>query len=244
MKKRLLNSRMLSLIMCIMFLVVSMACFSGCGEKKQVQVFTYEENEDGSLTITGLTEKGRTDSRLSIPSEIDGKTVSAIGREAFRDNVYVTEIVMPDGLVRIAENAFFSCTKLSDITFSKDLKEVGTNAIRNTAWEKTQLQNNKEIIIGDILVEVGEIGNSYSIPEDVKRIASGVFYCNETLTEVYLPENLEYIGSYAFAECKNLQNIHIPESVEVIGFEAFLNIPEIQYAGNADGSPWGAGAVK
>lgn len=232
------------LIICTMFLIASTACLGGCGAKKQVQVFTYEENEDGSLTITGLTEKGKTDSRLSIPSEIDGKAVSAIGREAFRDNVYVTEIVMSDGLMRIAENAFFSCTKLSDITFSKDLKEVGTNAVRNTAWEKAQLQDNKEIIIGDILVEVGEIGDSYSVPDGVKRIASGVFYCNETLTEVYLPENLEYIGSYAFAECKNLENIHIPESVEVIGFDAFLNIPVIQYSGNADGSPWGAGAVQ
>lgn len=224
-------------------LLMVSAGVAGCGKKGQIQVFTYEENADGSLSITGLTEKGSRDSSLKVPAQIEGKKVSEIAREAFRDNTYVTELMISDGVTRIAENAFLNCTNLSEITFPADLAQTGTNIVKNTEWEKKQLEEHSEIIIGSIFIEAGDVGSSYEVPDGVKYIASGAFYYNETVKEVVLPDSLETIGSYAFAGCKNLTSLKIPDKVSSIGYDAFLNVEQVWYNGNAEGSPWGAGTV-
>ena len=45
-------------------------------------VFKYEENEDGTITITDYNGE---EESVVIPSEIDGKSVSEIGELAFDD---------------------------------------------------------------------------------------------------------------------------------------------------------------
>ncbi|MDO5403010.1 MAG: leucine-rich repeat domain-containing protein [Eubacteriales bacterium] len=243
MKKKLITKYKISAAIIMGAFLAAVMFFSSCGKKTQIQVFTYEENADGTLSITGLTQKGSTDSRLDIPSEIDGRKVCGISREAFRDNTCVTEIIISDGITRIAENAFLNCTNLSKISFPDGLLEIGTNVVKNTEWEKEQLLEHSEIIVGNILVEAGDIGSSYKVPDGVKHIASGAFYCNEAVKEVTFPDGLESIGSYAFAGCKNITDLTVPDSVLKVGYDAFLDIGHVSYQGKAGGSPWGAGAV-
>lgn len=48
--------------------------------KISVSDFEYSINDDGTATITGYNGS---DTELTIPSEIDGKTVTGIGEDAF-----------------------------------------------------------------------------------------------------------------------------------------------------------------
>ena len=173
--------------------------FAGCRKQKIIPVFTYEKQEDGSIVITGLTDKGKADSKITVPSVLDGGNVTLVASEAFRDSPYLREVIIEEGIAGIAENVFLNCTSLESITFPESLKEIGTHAVTNTKWEKDIFEKSDEIIINDILVEVKSDVASYMIPDSVTCIASGAFYGNKELKEVRFNDKLQKIGNYAFS---------------------------------------------
>lgn len=114
--------------------------------------YTYTENEDGTVTITSYTGDAE---ELVIPSEIDGKTVSAIdsgifsplnggnktikkitvpgsvktiGEEAFACADALEEVYIEDGVTEIGDLAFSGCTNLNKITIPKSVEKIGKGA--------------------------------------------------------------------------------------------------------------------
>ncbi|MBO7048065.1 MAG: InlB B-repeat-containing protein [Spirochaetia bacterium] len=69
-----------------------------------------------TATITGLTNKGRQLSDITIPRTIDGFTISAIGDNAFMGCTNLSNILIPDTVTDIGDNAFNGCLSLSGIT--------------------------------------------------------------------------------------------------------------------------------
>ena len=93
-------------------------------------------------------------------------------------------------------------------------------------------------------------GTSVDIPatvefEDVTysvtAIDDNAFKGNSNLTAVTIAYGIETIGAQAFSGCTGLSKVDVPSSVATIGSNAFLGVPSINYSGNAEGSPWGAG---
>ncbi|MBQ4282766.1 MAG: leucine-rich repeat protein [Lachnospira sp.] len=196
---------------------------AGCGKNGNVPVFTYlelEEQED-AVTITGLTEKGRSDETIVVPSSIDGKKVVSISREAFRDAENLKSVTIEEGVEQIGENAFFNCKKLESLTIPASVSYIGTNAIKNTKWESDWLLKSDYIIVNGILTEVKVGKSSYEIPDGVKTIGSGVFYNNKTVVSVKMPQSVELVGDYAFAGCVLLEEIKLPANLKEIGYSAF-----------------------
>lgn len=62
---------------------------------------------------------------VSVPVEIGGRPVAAIGRNAFAGCGTMTEIVLPAGVTRICEYAFFNCGELRSVTLPEKLSSVG-----------------------------------------------------------------------------------------------------------------------
>ena len=75
--------------------------------------FEYTLNGDGSATITNYN--GEADA-VTIPAELDGHPVTAIGDYAFSVNYSLTSITFPDSLRSIGMCAFFQCESLTSIT--------------------------------------------------------------------------------------------------------------------------------
>lgn len=254
------RNKILTLV--LLLAVCSFMSVTGCGKKRVIPVFTYEKNDDGTVVITGLTDKGKADSKITIPAVLDGGNVTDIAAEAFRDNYNLNEVVFEEGVVSIAENAFLNCTSLETIAFPQSLQNVGTHIATNTRWEKNRFENSSEIVVNDILIAVKADVTEYTVPENVKAIASGVFYANSQLTSLKLNRHLEQIGNYAFSGCSELKELELPDSVKKIGYgafsgctqlhidvnsgveeigqDAFLDVAQIAYSGSLAGSPWGA----
>ena len=74
---------------------------------EEIALYKYIENTDGTLTITELTDKGRSEYELTVPAMLDGKKVLAIGDGAFRDDTFIKKVVIEDGIESIGSNAFF-----------------------------------------------------------------------------------------------------------------------------------------
>lgn len=207
---------------------------SGCGKKYQeIALYKYSENTDGTLTITGLTDKGRSEYELVVPSELDGKKVTVIGDGALRDDVIVKKVVINTGVEYIGSNAFLSCYNLEDIEIPETIMDIGTNAFTETAWKTTQFADSKEIIINNVLYEADDSRAEYDIKDGVVTIASGVFYNNTTVSKVHIPATVKNIGTYAFSGCKSLTELELPDGLESIGYGAFaksgikeIKIPE------------------
>lgn len=90
--------------------------------------FTYEDNSDGSITITGYEEQfGNFDdgAYLDIPSEIDGKPVTALGDFAFYKLEQVEFVKVPDGVVSIGARAFARSSSLKGVELPEGLASIG-----------------------------------------------------------------------------------------------------------------------
>lgn len=109
------------------------------------QNFYYYENEDGTLTITHTEERwhgpegnqhwGTCHSYtgdIVIPEEIGGKTVSAIGKDAFF-RCDITSVVLASTLKLIDDEAFLECPLVKELTIPASVDSIGRAAFN--AWD-------------------------------------------------------------------------------------------------------------
>lgn len=122
-----------------------------------------------------------------IPSTVnfDGENyrVASIAEGAFAHSK-VTEVIIPNTVTRIEENAFAFATDLSDVTLPLDIKEIPDHCFMGTS-----------------LVNI-------VLPEGIKDIGEGAFQDCAVLHTVMLPASLKFIDDFAFDGCHNLYEIY------------------------------------
>ena len=100
-------------------MLIMLLAISGCGRKNiKIALYQYTENEDGTLTITALTDKGRSEDELVVPAVLDGKSVSTIGDGAFRDDTMIKKVTIEQGITCISSNAASTIRSQSEQRFS------------------------------------------------------------------------------------------------------------------------------
>lgn len=120
--------------------------------------------------------------------------VETVGAYAFYNCSAITEVVLPDSVTAIANNAFESCDRMETIEMGNPTV-IGNNAFENcTALEETDLRWST----------------------DLREIGASAFLNCTSLTEMILPEGVETIGKYAFEGCSGIEKLHIPDSVKSV----------------------------
>lgn len=159
--------------------------------------------------------------------EIDGTTLISYTGEA------VDTLVIPDGIEKIAQNAFLSnenADKIKVIKLSSTVKDVNYDAFAGCfSLETLEFSENPDFIERDslILSANGETifkytdteSTSFVIPTGVKYIAAHAFQMSH-LEEIVFPDGLLYIGFNAFAGVP-LNEINLPESIIEMADGAF-----------------------
>ena len=203
--------RRIGVIAALITMLSMSVIMQGCKKKYQeIALYKYTENTDGTLTITELTDKGKSEYELSVPAELDGKKVSAI-------------VDIADGIEYIGSSAFLSCYNLENISIPQTVTDIGSHAFTETAWVEKQFASSSDIIINNILYQAEDDVEDYVVKDGVVTIASGVFYNNTTIKSVTLPSSVKNIGTNAFAGCTNLTEINLPDGLESIGYGAFAD---------------------
>jgi hypothetical protein len=91
--------------------------------------YTYSIINGNQLEITGYSGNG---GNIAVPSEIDGKTVVSIGSNAFRNNLNISNITMPDTITNIGDYAFqLAC--IYGVDLGKSVITIGVCAF-NCCW--------------------------------------------------------------------------------------------------------------
>ena len=133
----------------------------------------------------------------------------------YLNDALVTDVVIPEGVTEIGNEAFYNCQDLKSIIIPEGVTSIGSNAFYNCSK----------------LAEV-------TIPSGVTKISGYAFYGCSSLSCVSIPEGVKSIGYYAFAKCSSLTNITIPDSVTSIGTSVLSGCSGLQsitipFVGNA-----------
>lgn len=125
---------------------------------------------NGTLTITGYTGAG---GAVTIPTNINGLTVTAIGTNAFADNANITSLTIPDSVTNIEYEAFNSC-HMSTVTMGNGVLSIGIAAFE-LCFDLTNitLGNNVTYIATNAFIYCEF--TSITIPNSVTSIDEGAF---------------------------------------------------------------------
>lgn len=115
---------------------------------------TYEVSGD-EVTITGMTT-APSDGKLVIPGEIAGKTVTTIGKNAFKSKTTITSVEFPASVKIISAYAFQYCGYLSQVSFAESSQ---LTEIKDAAFEETDIT---EFTIPENVTSIGMFAFSNS----------------------------------------------------------------------------------
>lgn len=188
----------------------------------------YQELSDGTLYIV---YSKNTKAHMEVPSQLNGKTVSAIG-DAVRYPEYkdyltprermdsvLQSIKIPSTVKFIAPHAF-NCANLTDVQLPATTW-VSETAFTDTPWLEKQRNSQGLIIINNRLLDAENQSGNITIPSNVKDIADGAFGGQQDITSVTIPEGVTKVGDSAFIGCRNMKSIVLPNSITEIERCAF-----------------------
>ncbi len=207
----------------------------------------YTLNENGTYTLTGLTDTDLTE--VYLPEYFEGKPVTEIAENAFASGSNITEMLVPASISAIGKGAFAGCTALQSLTvpfIGNTRGAEGEAALLGWLFSDTQMSGCTLVYqyyseygmsaayIPDSLEKVNvtdaeTIGyGAFSSITSLQRVSitanilgERAFYDCASLAEVELCEGITAIGQSAFARCVSLQKAVIPNSVRSIGRYVF-----------------------
>ena len=158
-------------------------CMAGLGVRNNQMATSVFQDVNGEITI---------------PSEINGFSVTSIAESAFDYCEGITKINLSNNIKSINRAAFRWCTNLETIQMSDKLSKIGEYAFYGCESIK-----------------------SLSIPSSVTEIEHAAFSDCKNLVKVSIPQSITTINDAVFRRCISLENIIIPSQVSFIGNAAF-----------------------
>ena len=150
-------------------------------------------------------------------------TVTSIKDEAFSCCTSLTSVVIPDSVTSIGRNAFGYCPSLTSVVIPDSVTSIGEVAFCGC-------DNLTSVVIPDSVTSIGDLAfssctslTSVVISNNVTSIGWGIFQDCHSLTGVVIGNNMTDIGPYAFYNCSSLTSVAIPDSVTSICYSAFYS---------------------
>ena len=141
----------------------------------------------------------------------------------FLNDEEINDLVIPDGVKTITNNAFHSFRGLTSVKIPSSVISIGYQCFYGCSGIKTI-----------------EIGDSTS-PEAATVLGGRTFYMCNNIDSVVLCNNVVEIGKDAFYKCKGIRHIVIPNSVKTMGSHVFLgceNLESVQLSENLKSIEW------
>ena len=170
---------------------------------------------------------------VTIPSQVNGYTVTSIGDYVFHGCYSLKGITIPNTVKSIGRFAFCGCNGLTSITIPSSVTSIGDGILSdcNNLANITVESGNKTYDSHDNCNAIIETSTkaliagckNTVIPNSVTSIGSYAFYGCSNLTPITIPNSVTSIGDRAFSHCSGLTSITIPNSVTSIGSFAFFS---------------------
>ena len=166
------------------------------------------------------------DKELTLPATLGGKPVTEIWQNAFSmlgdvRGESMDKVVIPEGVKRIGEMAFFECGELSTVVLPHSLEFIGDGAFSGCALRKVKIPASVSVIPSYCFSSCFWL-TEIEIPEGVVEIQEDAFY-NSSLKKISLPASVMEIHPTAFSRLQLLTSITVsPENPVYSGWENCL----------------------
>ncbi len=196
--------------------------------------FSYHDTDDGlrfayeAGKYTLIAYLGEEDT-VTLPLTVNGQSYTIYQMRRAKN------VIIPDGFVKINDEAFYDCTTLISITFPNGIESIGDRAFNGC-------ENLKSINIPASVTEIGRYSNPFDGCESVTTITvdqgNPVYHASgncliETETKTLIAGcsssiipsdgSVTVIGISSFSTIHNLESIVIPEGIVSIDGHAFSN---------------------
>ena len=164
-------------------------------------------------------------SRRPIIEVIIPEGVTEIRDNAFTDCRKLQKVVLPTTLKTIGKEAFAGCTLLEEVILPEQLIKLEDNAFRGcTSLKKVVINSSLPVVKGfkDCASLI-----SVELPEGLVEIGSDAFSSCKSITSLTLPSTVKSISQGAFSDCENLKEIIIPNGLTSIDRFAFSNCAKL-----------------
>ena len=194
--------------------------FLGCTSLSAINVDAENPNYksvDGVLFTKDGTRlisypAGKSNKAYAIP---DG--VTSTDMFAFAYNNSLESLGIPESLAEISDLSFESCSALKEINVAEG------NAVFSSA-DGVLLNKDKTELI---LYPAGRTDESYTVPENVKKIGGTAFFDCDNLRSVAVGDNVEEISYSTFALCDNLESVKLSKNLKAIPYRCFADCPAL-----------------
>ena len=183
------------------------------------------DDEREGYSIIGYNGDG---GEVVIPSEINGKSVTQIADDAFKDNLAITGVTIPERVWRIGENAFNGCTNLENITIPTNVTSLYGNSFEETKWLAEKRKADPLVVVNGKLIDTKTASGEITIPDSITTVGPYAFSNNSGITGVTIPATLSCIERYAFSGCSNLTSVVIADGFTSISDHAFYNCQSLK----------------
>lgn len=196
-----------------------------------------------------ISAVGRAEGDIVVEDVFNGKPVTKIGANAFKNSSKITSLTIGDNVTAIGDNAFYNCSKLETLVLPEALLSLGVAAFQSCAALKA-------LTIPKYLTSVSENAFSYckglktldfSNAASLKTLERNAFTRCEGLEEIVLPDGVEEIADNVFSYCSGLKKITLNENLTSIGSSAFYKdelLEEIVFAKGGKLTSIGSAAFK
>lgn len=187
----------------ILAAITLLTVFASCKKEDVPTVMMSEDNmyeyvvlEDGSAKITKFLGNN-VDIEYTIPSSIDGYTVTVIGEKAFENVTCLTVVYTPETIITVEPYAFAgsSVRKMFMHKNSSIIKEIGEYAFANCAQ----------------LIQV-------DMPRSLVTLGDYAYQNCPNLKVAFFRGNTENIGAYSFDACPKLTVYAYDDATNVLDY--------------------------
>ncbi len=213
----------------LMVIILASSAF-GADEVYTYKDFSYVVRDNDTVQII---KYDGTKKSVTVPSKIDGMTVTVIGSHAFSSCSNLESLTIPGSVRDLHECAVSYCPKLKSLTIKdgnlKNLDYMDVYSCRNL--KTLSLPKNLQYFISLYECEAIEKVTVSSKNSSYKSY-DGVVYSKNLKTLVYyppgkkdtyfiVPSSVTEIERLAFNKAKNLEGVYVPKTVKEIGETAF-----------------------
>lgn len=163
------------------------------------------------------------DTKLESVTNLENTQVSQISEAMFCECSSLYEILLPNTITSIGNEAFEACKKLTSVDLSKT--KTATIGVKGFAYcdnlSKIQFPTTLTLIDDGAFIEDKNLRSVQNLEKTVvTKIGYGVFESCSNLSSVKLPQTLSTLGESAFKGCSNLTAVSGFENTAVKVLEA------------------------
>ena len=178
---------------------------------------------------------------VTVPAEVKGYPVTEI-HGAFKNVTTLTTVTLPEGLKKIADEAFMGCSSLAQVNIPETVTYIGSYAFSSIGEADIYIPDSVTIIdayafryakITSVRISNSVTEIEYATFQECRKLKSvdmgnSVTYVGyyafqrcDAMTELILSPALEQIDNYAFNSCHSLESVVLPEGLKHLMYYSF-----------------------